>query len=551
MRWKILSRSVADNPDSVLRILLANRGLKRAAQQQEFLAPRHPDKFVLKEVGLSPVQIKKAVVLVKKAIKNKEKIAVYGDYDPDGVCATAIIWEMLDRLGADAVPFIPTRDEGYGLKVDRLNQLAEQKVKMVITADQGIVHHSQVKHARKIGLKVIVTDHHQPGKSIPRADAVIHTVRLSGCGVAWFFARRLGAALKSKKPPLESLDLAALGTITDMVPLTGANRSLVKFGLPILAKTSRVGLRALFQLAGINKTVLSTYEVGFVIGPRLNAVGRLSDPLDSLRLVCTRDKSRAALLAEKINRHNTDRQKLMEQAFAVARQNWLETDGESSLIFVHDRSFHLGIIGLVASKLVEEFYRPAVVVASRDDISKGSARSIDGFNIIEAIRNNAEFLSGHGGHPKAAGFVIKTAKIEIFKKRLTKHAETVIDPASLTPSLKIDMELGLDQLTLPLLEIINRLQPFGEANREPVFATKNLMLADARLIGAENKHLKITVRDQHGLSFSAIGFGMGRLFPDLTPNGNIDLAYNLIADDWNGRRHLQLKLKDINIKQST
>ena len=536
MKWRILNKGKSEN---VIEVLLKNRGLKTKKQQQEFLNPLNPYTLTPKSLGINPKELKKAISRIKQAIKKKEKIIVYGDYDADGVCATAIVWETLHQLGAQVMPFIPKREEGYGLKVERIDQFKKEGIGLIITVDQGVVQIKQLLHSQKIGLDIIVTDHHVLGKEKPKALAVVHTTKLAGAGVAWFLAAHLRG---------EGLDLATIGTITDIVPLTGPNRSLVKFGLESVKKTKRPGLLSLFRSAGLDKNKLGVYEIGYLIGPRLNAAGRMDDPLDSLRLVCTINRQRAADLAKNLDEKNRQRQALMEQTTVHAREIWLKENSKSSLIFISDNSYQEGIVGLVAGKLMEEFYRPAVVIAEGKDWSKASARSIDEFNIVEAVRTCADILGPHGGHPKAAGFSVETKKISLLKKRLTKLAEKQLAKKELARILKIDLELDLSDLNFSFYQKISQMAPFGEGNPAPVFATRQVKVSNARLVGNDGKHLKLKViSSKSKVSFNAIAFGLGHLFSRLSPDKPVDIAYNLVLDEWNGEKKLQLKIKDIKI----
>jgi len=544
MRWRILSRikskKKADRREEIIKALLKNRGLKTKKQQQEFLQPKDPYKLGSKDVGISPAQIKKAIARIKKAIKDKEKVIVYGDYDADGVCGTAIIWETLEKLGAKAMPFIPKREEGYGLEMKRIEEMAKAGVKLIITVDQGITRSKEVVQAQKIGVDVIITDHHPLGKSKPRAKAVIHTLKLSGSGVAWFLASKMG-----KKP---GLDLVTIGTITDVMPLIGPNRSLVKFGLKDLRKTKRLGLLALYDFAGVGKEKIGTYETGFIIGPRINAAGRMDDPMESLRLVCTRDEKRAISLAQEIDQRNRERQKLTKQMTLHARKLWLKEDGKSVLIFVHHDSYQEGVVGLVASKLTEEFYRPAIIVSRGEEWSRASARSIEEFNIVEAIRACADILGAHGGHPRAAGFSVETAKLEPLRKRLIALAEEQLDKEKLTPTLKIEAEINLEDINFDLYKKIDKFAPFGMDNRQPVFATRRVKVVEAKTVGNGGQHLSLKFQmPDSKFQIRGIAFSMGNLYSQLSSEKPIDLAYNLIADEWNDQKRLQLKIKDIKL----
>lgn len=543
MRWKVFNKK---QKKDIIDILLKNRGFKTKKQQQEFLNPPSPYTLTPKSLGINPEEIDEATKRIKKAIKQGEKIIVYGDYDTDGVCATAIVWEVLYKLGADVSPFIPTREEGYGMKVTRIEQFAKDKISLIITVDQGIVAYAAAAKAKKLGIDLIITDHHVLGEKMPKATAIIHTTKLAGAGISWFFSQQILKAFnKKEKLPL---DLATIGTVTDIAPLVGPNRAMVKFGIADVKKTKRLGLLSLYEKAAINKESIGTYEIGFMIGPRLNASGRMDDPMDALRLVCTKDKKRALELARILEKRNRERQQLMQETTLHARDFWLKKDGKSSLIFIGHESYQEGIIGLVAARLTEEFYRPAVIISKGKKYSKASARSIEEFNIIEAVRACADILGPHGGHRKAAGFTIETAKLELLKQKLTDLANQSLGNLELSPTLKIDTEVDLADLNLKLYQNLEQIAPFGEGNPTPVFATRGLKIINARIMGKENQHLKLHLTSHLSrISFEAVGFGMGNLYSKLTIGKPIDIAYNLILNEWNGKKSLQLKIKDIKI----
>jgi len=549
MKWKILSKVKSQKAkvktEEILKILLANRGLKTEKEIDEFLNPKKPEEITLKEVGIDSSQVAKAITRIKKAIQKKEKIIVYGDYDTDGLCGTAVLWEALNHLKADVLPFIPLREEGFGLKVERIEKLASQGVKLIITVDQGIVAYQQVKHAQKLGVDVIITDHHVLGEKKPKALAIVHTVKLCGASVAWFLARALKKAIEGEEIKT-GLDLVTLATIADMVPLVGPNRCLAKYGLQELRQTKRPGLLALFDFSGLKKENLGVFEISYMISPRLNAAGRMDDSMESLRLICTKDEKRAISLAQKIDQQNRERQNLTEKTMIHARELWLRQDSQNNLIFVAHESYQEGIIGLVAGKLAEEFYRPAIVVAKGGEFSRGSARSIKGFNILEVIRSCATMIGSHGGHQKAAAFTVETVKIEILKEKLTALTKEGLKNKDLSPTLNIDLELDLEDLTLAFYKELSCLEPFGEGNPQPVFATKNVKAVEVRTVGNGNKHLKFHLASPVSrLTFDVIGFGMGSFYAQLSPDEPIDIVYNLTTDEWDGNKRLQLKLKDI------
>ncbi|MDP3888669.1 MAG: single-stranded-DNA-specific exonuclease RecJ [bacterium] len=539
--WTLLSEphftKVSRGGDEIIEVLLANRGLKTKKEINEFLNPPSPYLLAPGPLGIDQKELTKAVKRIQKAIKDKEKIIIYGDYDTDGICSTGILWQMLYKSGANVLPHVPQRSEGYGLKSEKLEELQKSGVGLVITVDNGIVANEQVNFANKIGLDVIICDHHQKGKVLPKAYAIVHTIKLAGAGVSWFLASRFG------KPGLE---LVTIGTVSDMMPLIGPNRQIVKFGLEALRKTKMPGLLSLYKVAGIDQAKIGTYEIGFLIGPRINAAGRMADPVEALRLVCTSDAKKADDLATIMDRQNKERQVLTEEMRIHARDLWLSKDDKGKLIFVAHESYEEGVIGLVAGKLVEEFYRPTIVISRGVQYSKASARSISGFNIIEALRLYADLLGAHGGHPMAAGFTIATEKLGELEKRLVELASENIADDQLTPVLKIDLELPCNLFTYDFWQKIADFEPFGIGNPEPVFLTRGMLVNNARLVGATGSHLKLQVSGENG-SIDAIGFGLGDRLPQLFPGKKVDLVFNLCADTWNGNKRIQLKLKDLKV----
>lgn len=506
MKWNILSKG-----ENIIDVLLENRGIK---SKKDFLDPKYPD-FKL-DFG-------KAILRIKKAIKNKEKIIVYGDYDADGICATAIMWEALRDAGADALPFIPSREkEGYGLSIEGLKDL---EAKLVITVDNGIVAHEAVEFANSKGVDVIIIDHHEKPEKLPKAYAIVHSTKLCAAGLTYFVAKEIA------KP---SLELAAIATVTDLMSLTDINRAIVKYGLEELKDTKRVGLRALFEVAGLEK--IGTYEIGYMIGPRLNASGRIESALTALRLLCTNNKDKAMELAKTLNDTNKERQSMTEEMTIHAKS---QTKIEGKIIVVEHETYHSGVIGLIAGKLVEKYYLPAIVISKGEEVSKASARSILGFNIIEAIRSSEEMLINAGGHPMAAGFTIANDQISNFRLQILKYADKYITDDMLEKTLRIDMELELGQVNMGLFEEIKKMEPFGMGNPEPVFASK-VVVQNVRTVGQEGKHLKLSVD-----GMDAIGFNFGYLAGKIKIGQIINLAYSIDLNIFNGKTSLQLKVRDI------
>jgi single-stranded-DNA-specific exonuclease len=550
MKWEILHKKSGDAKE-IAGVLLNNRGIKTPKQKKEFLNPISPDKIKIKDLGVSSTSLKKAVKRIQKAKKNKESVIVYGDYDADGITATAIMWETLHSLGLDVLPHIPDRfEEGYGINALSVENLKSKtpNLKLIVTVDNGIVAHEGIKKAKELGIDVIITDHHQRGKTSPGSFATIYTDKISGSGVAWIFARELcklfHLSLISSRSKLE---LAAIGTIADQMPLVGFNRSIVKFGLADLARTKRPGLLALFRQSGLigGKPVgqIGTYEVNYVIAPRINAMGRLKNGIDSLRLLCTTKKDKADGLSRILGRTNLERQKIVDDVVVLARSSV----SDQKVIVVAGENYHEGVIGLAAGKLVEEFYRPAIVFSKKEGISKASARSISGFNIIEAIRLLPDFLIEGGGHPMAAGFSIETSKIETFAKEINKVADKLLTADILEKKLKIDCKINFDQIDYNLYDSLKQFEPFGLGNPAPTFMTEDVEVLDARTVGRESKHLKLRLK-QNGYIFDSILFGGGEIYSKLTRNTKIDIVYLVEENAWNGNKSLQLKIKDVRVE---
>ena len=570
-KWETLNRlkieDVRFKIDDLIKILLENRGLKNKKEIDAFL---HPDlsEVTPKNVGIDIAQLKKTLARIEKAIKDQEQIIVFGDYDVDGITGSAILWETLHELGANCLPFIPSRkDEGYGLSVKALQNetLRAKNPSLIITVDNGIVANEAVGFAKDQGIDVIITDHHTVSQTLPEAFAIVHTTKLCGAGVAYLLSKEIKYVTAnevkqshSKKIAASSatprndendedthLELAALGTVADLVPLTGANRAIVTAGLKKLQTTRRPGLLALFQQARVAQETIGVYEIGYIIGPRLNASGRIDSAMDSLRLLCTTNMTRAMELAAKLELVNRERQQLLKEATEHAVTGIQDEGlGTRKILIVGHKSYEEGVIGLVAGRLVEAFYRPAIVLSLGETISKASVRSISGFNIIEFLRLHIEHFVNVGGHPMAAGFTVETTRIALLQKILEEKAGELLTDELLTRTLKIDCELPFEFINKGLYEGIQQLAPFGMGNPEPVFATRNVTVENLRVIGKEGNHLKLVLA-QDSERFDAIAFGMGDLGTRLKPGDKIDVSYALDENTWNGETKLQLKVKDI------
>lgn len=546
-KWQVentldLSKS-KDTNKKIISLLLENRNIKTKNQIENFLNPSLSD-ITLQKLKLDKGSIEISIKRIKKAIKNNEKIIVFGDYDVDGICGSAILWETLNSLKANVMPYIPSRfDEGYGLSKEGItNLISKEKIDLIITVDNGIVANSAVDFANEKGIDVIITDHHVATKKLPNAFSIIHTTLLCGAGVAYVFSKELLRQKIGKDD--DHLSLVALATIADLVPLLDANRTFVKYGLSVLSKTKRPGLLALIQKSKIRKEDIGVYEIGHIIAPRLNAMGRLSSAMDSLRLICTTSSSRANDLSNILSQTNLERQQLTVEVIESAK-NKVSKKELKNLIFIADKSYQQGIIGLVAGRLVEEYYLPSIVISKGETLSKASARSVKGFNMIEFLRTASDLLVDVGGHPMAAGFTVETSKLELLEKKLFENAARLIKKEHLERTLRIDTILPLEFVNVNLYSEIEKLSPFGMANPEPIFLAEKLIIETIRFVGNGSKHLKLRVKeDRKGLVFDAIAFGMGDSHK-LNVGDKINMVYSIDENFWNGNKNLQLKVKDI------
>lgn len=564
MNWQILSSDTPQTPAEVVRVLLENREISDEDEIENFLSPQPFNHSIIRQLRqlFDETQLERATKIVKEAVATDAPIIIHGDYDVDGVSATAVLWETLyyDLNYQNARPFIPHRiDHGYGVSVESIDSILADldssqspianRQPLLITVDCGITSKEAIAYAKEQGFNVIVTDHHTPPENesdLPPADALLYSTKLSGTGVAWV----LSLALKSTPRDSASnsatfrdrLDLVALATIADILPLTGYNRQLVREGLGKLTKTQRAGLRALKQVAKVEGEV-NPYHVGWLLGPRLNATGRLETAMDALRLLCTRSPQRALQLANKLNQLNWQRQQMTKEALTQAENSVTEED---KIIVLSNPDWHEGIIGLIAGKLTEKFYRPAIVIAEGEEVSKASARSVKGVSVVEIIREHEDLLLGAGGHELAAGFSIETSKISDFELRISDFEHPTLQEAIATgPSLKIDLPLSPDVIDWDLYQALVRLEPHGFGNPRPVFVTHGLIVDNMRAVGSDKSHLQLTFNTQH-LTLNAIAFGLAEKANNLGIDiaSQIDIVYTLDKDDYRGGESVQLKIKD-------
>lgn len=543
--WKIYPKV----SDDIFEQLLKNRGVWE--KREEFLNPKYedlPDPFLLSGV-------KMASDLILKTISKKKKIALFGDYDADGVPGTALLYEALKKLGVVPEVYIPTREEGYGLNERAIRKLKKQAVNLLITVDCGIKDVKEIKLAQKLGMDVIVTDHHEVPKILPPARVIINpkkknerypTREISGGAVAFKLVQ--GLAKKSTRISESflkwSLDLVGITTICEVVPLLEENRILAKFGLIVLAKTRRVGLQKLYQVAGINQQKIDTWTVGFQIGPRINAPGRMDSATNSFYLLTTQDEILAQKLAYNLNQINILRQKKLDRVLKEAQEKIQKQKlYQKKVVLIDGEGWPSGIIGLVAGKLQEKYARPVLVIERRGEKGKGSARSVNGFHLVEVLDELSQLLLTHGGHAKAAGFSLEMRHLESLYDKLLEIAETKLKDRDLIPKIQIDAELPAKKINLNLLNDLKKLEPFGLGNPKPIFLTRNLKIIQITQVGSEGKHLRLTLEGENK-QLKAIGFDMVERLPELKPGFLIDIVYNLEENFWDGEKYLDIKLKD-------
>jgi len=564
-RWRVKPRAPQEQFNRlshlppVLVQLLYNRGLTEPAEVHAFLTYALPpdNPFRLRDMS-------KAVDRIRRAIRKGENIVVYGDFDADGVTSSALMALTLRALGARVRVYIPHRvDEGYGLNKKAIKKIADAGTHLLITVDCGIRSVDEVAYAQALGMDVVLTDHHSIGPQIPPAYAVINPKReddpypfkgLAGVGVAFKLAQALLRV--EQHVPLRKrgevslveqdlLDLVALGTVADIVPLIGENRSLVARGLERLNQPQRPGLLALMEAAGVHPGTVDTMTIGFMLAPRINAAGRLSSAKLAYRLLMAEELGEALTLASQLNTLNRQRQYLTQQAVQRA-QAQLAEQSSSPLYIVADPEFLPGIVGLIAGTITTATYRPTIAIHLEEEQSRGSARSIPEFHITHALDQVGDLLVRYGGHAAAAGFTIKNQNLPLLRERLQEVAWEQLGGTLPEPTLEMEMELDLRRVDWALFEQIQRLAPFGETNPEPIFLSRGLHVLEARAVGNEGKHLKLTLSTGHR-QWSGIAFKLGHLANTLPRR--VDVAYHLNVNDWNGQRTLQLVVVDIAASQ--
>jgi single-stranded-DNA-specific exonuclease len=543
-----LAEALAISP--VTASVLLGRGVTTATEANRWLSWEQAevhDPFLLPDV-------ERAVDRLSHAIAGGEKICFYGDYDVDGVSATSLYLSFFQSLGARAVAYIPHRlREGYGLNVEALRRLQREGVTLLVTSDCGTTAVQEVEAARQMGIDIIVTDHHQTDQALPSALAVINPHRadssypfkgLCSGGLAYKVAQAYTVKYGEGPLPLTmNQDLVALSTVADVVPLQDENRVYVREGLVQITRGARCGLRALKQVAGVTRDCVPD-TVAFRLAPRLNAAGRLADAMLSVRLLTTESEREARELAEELERLNRERQQIedtiMREALSAVDEHATK-DG----IVLGDRRWHLGVVGIVAGRLVERFQMPTVVIAiDEKGIGKGSVRTIPSVDVYQALCACRDLLEGFGGHPSAAGLTIRVSRIPEFRERFASAVRDIAGSPVSAATLHLDAEVQLPEVTLQLVRELSSLHPFGAGNPEPMLAVRGLSILNARVVGT--KHLKLSVRQGRSLTFDSIGFGLGDLTGlGIDPRSPVDLAFVPELNHWNGYDRIQLRIRDL------
>lgn len=566
-RIEALERAAGISP--IVAQLLLCRGITEVSQAKEFLNPKMTE---LRDPERLP-GLTDAADRVFGAAKAGRRIVIYGDYDADGMTATAVLYRCLQMLGANVGYHVPNRlEEGYGLNSDALRKLVEHGASMVISVDCGIASVAEAETAREVGLELIVTDHHQFGETLPDASAIVHPslpgtdypfAGLCGAGVAFKLAWGLCCRASESKRVSENMrsyllmaiGIAAIGTVADVVPLVDENRVLVRYGLKSLRERPTAGLAALMKVTKLDeKPELSSEDIAFMLAPRLNAAGRLGQAQLGVELLTTDSADRAEALAEYIHELNSSRDSLERSVYLAANKQIKERFDPADPAFVlSERGWHAGVIGIVAGRLAEKYHRP-VVLLSVDELAvkpaTGSGRTACGVNLHRAFAECGEHLVAHGGHAAAAGLKIEETHIEAFRLSFCEHVETEVSPAERVAEVNIDGEAPLSQLTLRTVQQMEQMAPFGQANPRPVLCATAVQIADTpKRIGGGERHLSLKVK-QHKITMRAMGFGHGEWMDDLIAvEGPIDIAYRPVINEFRGRRNVEIHLVDWRLSQ--
>ena len=532
---------------NLLAKILVNKNLIKKEDIDLFLKPTRHDfhnPYLMPDMAL-------AIDRIIKAINNKEKILIYGDYDVDGITSITVVKNFLLERGADVTQYIPNRlDEGYGLNKEAIKKIADEGVNLIITVDCGISGIEEVDYANSLGLEVIVTDHHEVGEVLPNAIAVIDAKRkdstypfreLAGVGVGFKLIQAIAQRLElEEREYLKYLDIVCIGTISDIVPLVDENRVIAKLGLKLVEVTKNVGLKALLEASGYKK--IDSFTVSFGLSPRINACGRMGKEKEALNLFLTQDEKEAKKIALKLNEYNKERQDIEKRIYEDAVNKIEKSEKNKQVLVLGSENWHHGVIGIVASKITDLYFKPSILICFEENEGKGSGRSIPGFDLYESLTNCSENLEKFGGHSMAVGVTIKKQNFEKFKEEFEKYAQNS-NICDIIPIIKIDEEITLEDINIKAVEELNMLEPFGEANKMPLFMYKNLKIHSIRTL-SEGKHIKLTLKDNN-FYIDSIGFNLGHLAEEYQIGDKVDVVGSLEINKFNGRESVQINLKDL------
>ena len=543
-----LTKRYGINP--LLATILVNRGITKKEDIRLFLEPTRADfhnPFLMIDMEI-------AVDRIIKAIKNKEKVTIYGDYDVDGITSITVLKGFLQERGLEVNQYIPNRlEEGYGLNNPAIEKIAKSGCQLMITVDCGISAINEIDYAYKLGLETIITDHHESGNELPKALAVIDNKRkdskypfreLAGVGVVFKLIQAIGIKLGLKEEEyLKYLDIVCIGTISDIVPLIDENRVIAKLGMLLIKQTRNIGLRSIINSSGYTK--IDSNTISFGVAPRINACGRMGKAEDALELFLSKNINEVNTLTKKLNEYNMKRQEIEKKIFNNAVEQ-IEKNNlqEKNTIIVSGENWHHGVIGIVSSKITEMYFKPSILLSFEegDGFGKGSGRSIPGFDLHEALMKCSDTIEKFGGHAMAIGITVKKEKLEDFKKEFEKIAEEA-HIEEITPIINVDAQINLNNINKDMVESLNKLEPFGEGNKMPVFAFKNLKIDSIRAL-SEGKHLKLTLKDNNTI-VNAIGFNLGNLSEEYRIGDKIDIVGVLEINSFNGVESLQINIKDV------
>lgn len=550
-RWIVKAKNGADTgTESIIRKILYNRGIDDEESMESFL---HPDLEKFHDPFLLP-DMKSAVDTIKVAVESGKRIVIYGDYDADGVTSTSILYKCLKNIGADVGYYIPNRlDEGYGLNIEAIDDIVKDGANLIITVDCGIASIEEVEYCKGLGVHIIITDHHECKDSIPntlvinpkRHDSKYPFGDLAGVGVAFKLIQGLKSVFNCIDP-MEYIELAAIGTIGDVVTLLDENRIIVKFGIESMRQSRNKGLLALLEVVNIKPGDINTGHISFMIVPRINAVGRISNAKLGVQLFTSDDEGETKNIASELNEENRTRQEIEEKILSQAEDKLYDDydKNEDLVIILEDEGWHIGVVGIVASRLTEKYYRPTILFSREGGTCKGSARSIPGFNMFEALSECSDILIKFGGHEQAAGLTISYDNLEMFKERMNDIAKKKLARKYLMPVVEADCEIKGKDVTFELLDNLNKLEPFGTGNPPPIFILRSMNIEEIRTVGAKDNHLKMRLRDEQE-KFDAIAFNMGYNISGYSRKDMIDVVCSLDRNVWNGRESMQLMIKDM------